>query len=539
MTRGLDRRGFLLAALGVALAGVSACGGGGADPRRVAGVLRTDWLADPFARGSYSFHAVGSSPADRRALGAPGPDGVFWAGEATDAGAPSTVHGAVRSGRRAAGEAIAAGASSVIVAGAGMAGLACAERLAAAGRRVVVLEARDRIGGRVWTDRSLGPPLELGASWIHGVDGNPVAEIARRAGARMVPFDYDDVDLRGGPSGEEALARALRRVAAAQEAGGPDRPLAEVLGDGGAPFRFAVRAEIDGEYAASPRELSLMWWDAGEEQRGGDVLLPDGYDRLAAHLARGLEIRLGERVAAVRSRDGRVEVSTAGGGRVDADAVVMTLPLGVLKRDEIDFDPFPADRKVQAVERLGMGVLDKLYLRFPEAFWGDAAVLGRVAPAADGRWAYWVNMDAVTGAPILLGFNAADGARGLSGAADATVRDSALAALAEIWANMPELARVAQWIERWPPEPKVAGSNPAARAVNVNGSANRSQVIAVPWSRAGAAPYGPERRPRPSERVPPHVRVAVGLHGCFDVGDTRQEMPARGAPAPSSPRDDE
>lgn len=434
MSGHLDRRAFLLAALGLALAGVGACGGrSGTDARRVAGMLRTDWLADPFARGSYSFHAVGSGPADRRVLATPGPAGVFWAGEATDADAPSTVHGAVRSGRRAAAEVMEAGAASVIVAGAGMAGLACAERLAAAGRRVVVLEARDRIGGRVWTDRSLGPPLELGASWIHGVDGNPVAEIARRAGASMVPFAYDDVDLRGGPSGEDELARALERVAAAQEAGGPDRPLAEVLGDGGPPFRFAVRSEIEGEYAASPRELSLMWWDAGQEQRGGDVLLPGGYDRLASHLARGLEIRLGERVTGVRSRGGRVVVSTADGGSVPGDAVVMTLPLGVLKRDEIDFDPFPADRKVLAVERLGMGVLDKLYLRFPEAFWGDAAVLGRVAPAGDGRWSYWVNMDAVTGVPVLLGFNAADGARGLSGAPAAAVRESALAALAEMY----------------------------------------------------------------------------------------------------------
>ncbi len=199
-----DRRAFLLGALGVAL-GVAACGDAGSDARTggagraVTGMVRTDWLRDPFAGGSYSFHPVGSSPADRAALAAPGPQGVFWAGEATDLAFPSTVHGAVRSGRRAAAEALDAGAREVVVAGAGMAGLACAERLAAAGARVVVIEARDRIGGRVWTDRGLGVPLERGASWIHGVDGNPVAAIARAAGARTVAFDYDDTDLRGGP----------------------------------------------------------------------------------------------------------------------------------------------------------------------------------------------------------------------------------------------------------------------------------------------------------------------------------------------------
>jgi len=431
---GIDRRTFLLAACGVVAAGMSGCGAPAASPdtRRVRGFVRTDWLRDPFARGSYSFHTVGSSPDDRRALAAPGPPGVFWAGEATDPDFPATVHGALNSGRRAARETLAAGARTAVVVGAGMAGLGAAERLAAAGVRVVVVEARDRVGGRVWTDRSLGIPLELGASWIHGVTGNPLMELARRAGARTVPFDYEDVDLRGGASGEDELVEALERVADAQGTG-PDRPLAEVLGDGSDAFRFAVRAEIEGEYAASPRELSLDWWDAGAEQRGGDVLLPDGYDRLTGFLARGLDVRLGARVTAIRSSGRGVEVGTAGGGVLRGDAVIITLPLGVLARDEIDFDPFPADAKVRAVERLGVGVLDKLYLRFPEVFWGDAAVLGRVAPAADGRWTYWVNMDPIVGAPVLLGFNAADAARGLSGVPDAAVRDSALAALAEMY----------------------------------------------------------------------------------------------------------
>ncbi|MFN8124488.1 MAG: FAD-dependent oxidoreductase [Thermoleophilia bacterium] len=432
-----DRRAFLMGALGVAL-GIAGCGGGsggatGRDGREVTGMVRTDWLRDPYARGSYSFHAVGSSPADRAALAAPGPDGVFWAGEATDAGFPSTVHGAVRSGRRAAAEVLDAGARDVVVAGAGMAGLACAERLAAAGARVVVIEARDRIGGRVWTDRSLGVPLERGASWIHGVDGNPVAALARAAGARTAAFDYDDTDLRGGPSGEAQLERAMARVAAAQEAGGPDRPLAGALPAGDAALRYAIRSEVDAEYGASPRELSLMWFDAGAEPRGGDVLLPDGYDRLAEFLARGLDVRLGARLAAVRTGDDGVTAVTADGTRLAADALVVTLPLGVLQRDEIDWDPFPPDAKVAAVGRLGMGVLDKLYLRFPARFWGDASVLGRVAPAADGRWAYWVNLEPVTGSPVVLGFNGGDAARGLSGASDGRVRDSALSALAEMY----------------------------------------------------------------------------------------------------------
>jgi len=88
------------------------------------------------------------------------------------------VHDALLSGRRAASEAVDGDApgSSVIVVGAGVAGLACAVHLVAAGFEVVAVEARDRAGGRVSTSDELGMPLDLGASWIHGVDGNPLTE---------------------------------------------------------------------------------------------------------------------------------------------------------------------------------------------------------------------------------------------------------------------------------------------------------------------------------------------------------------------------
>jgi phytoene dehydrogenase-like protein len=74
----------------------------------------------------------------------------------------------------------------VIVIGAGMAGLAAARELVARGASVLVLEARDRVGGRVWTDRSLGFPMERGAHWIEGTDGNPLLALAQAAGARTV-----------------------------------------------------------------------------------------------------------------------------------------------------------------------------------------------------------------------------------------------------------------------------------------------------------------------------------------------------------------
>lgn len=83
--------------------------------------------------------------------------------------------------------------ADVLVIGAGIAGLRAAEVLVANGRRVIVLEARDRLGGRIYTDRSWGVPVELGASWIHGVENNPIAALAAAKGITTQATDYESI----------------------------------------------------------------------------------------------------------------------------------------------------------------------------------------------------------------------------------------------------------------------------------------------------------------------------------------------------------
>ncbi len=107
----------------------------------------TRWAEDPFALGSYSYLAVGSSPADRDALAEPIDDRLLFAGEATSSGGyPGTVHGALRSGVREAERVGALGIDGpVVVVGAGVAGLAAAAAIAGTGLGVTVVEARDRM----------------------------------------------------------------------------------------------------------------------------------------------------------------------------------------------------------------------------------------------------------------------------------------------------------------------------------------------------------------------------------------------------------
>jgi monoamine oxidase len=420
----------------------------------------TRWASDAFARGSYSFIGVGGSNDSRRdlaeALGDDDVDRVFFAGEATSAAYAATVHGAYLSGLRAAREVDdeADDGATIAVVGAGVAGLAAARHLRNAGYEVMVLEARDRIGGRVWTDDSTGHPLDLGASWIHGVDGNPLTGLARRAGVRTAVTHFDNQTTYGpdgtalSPAHERRLERDYRYFM--REIEGPREDLEDDVSLGAAidsvayrdgdwtpaelrDLDYSVNTMLEHEYAGDVDELSLFWWDAGSEFDGHDVLFPDtGYEWLPTMLAEGSDVRLGHVVQRVEWGATGVSLVTDRGPFAVAHAVV-TLPLGVLKAGDVEFVPAMPAYKQRAMSTLGMGVLDKLWLRFPRVFWdADAELLGYISPIK-GRWSEWYSLAKHTGEPILLGFNAATHARELEARSDGEVVAEAMSVLRTIY----------------------------------------------------------------------------------------------------------
>lgn len=427
-----------------------------ASPRRVPdpdGWLITRWAADPFTLGSYSFLPPGATPDDRATLAEPVGRVLFFAGEATSVDYPATVHGAYLSGRRAASEVAdeADTGASVVVIGAGVAGLAAGRTLQREGYDVVVVEGRDRIGGRVWTDRSLGVPLDLGASWIHESDGNPITELARKAGAATAATDYDNAvayDANGRPfSGrvqaayDDLLREVLRDAAALGETldadtslqRGIDGVVADLELDAAdrVGLEYALNVEIEHDYAADAAELSLWWWDEGESLAGDDLVFPrSGYGRVARYLAADLDVLLSHVVERIEYGDG-VTVVTDQGSLV-AEHVVVTLPLGVLQAGRVGFVPELPESKRAAIGRLGMGLLDKVYLRFPDVFWDDdVEFIGRVGPK--GEWADWLNIAFYTDEPVLMAFNAGSFARALEPQSDEEIVAAALEVLGRIY----------------------------------------------------------------------------------------------------------
>jgi monoamine oxidase len=361
----------------------------------------------------------------------------------------------------------------VVVLGAGAAGLAAARDLADAGALVTVIEARGRIGGRLHTSR-LWPdlPVDLGASWIHGVRGNPVSGLADAAGAGRVETSYDR-SLSLGPDGKKAdlgdamAGRLVEKARARAEGFDRDVSLAEAVTTSPAwakadaetrrRVRHHVNATYEQEYAGDWAELSAWWGDAGEEFGGGDVLFPGGYDQIASHLARGLDVRLGAAVTGLAPDGKGVALTLADGGTVRADRVVVTLPLGVLQSGTVRFAEPLTPARQKAITALGMGLLNKCWLRFDQIAWDDTVDWIEWLSPQDGYWSQWVSLARATGAPVLVGFHAGTQAREVEALDDAATLSAAHAALRAMFGSRFPAPLAAQ-ITRWSQDPFARGS---------------------------------------------------------------------------------
>ena len=363
---------------------------------------------------------------------------------------------------------------SVIVVGAGAAGLAAARRLVDAGVLVQVVEARDRIGGRVHTTRKWPDlPVDVGASWIHGEQGNPITAIAQEARSRTVSTSYDSsaeiVSPRLAAAGlrshdserwEALLDEAVEGLTSSTDVSIQTAVRRELEGSGLTPteradLAFYLDGAISTEWGATPDEVSARAHDTGKSFPGADALLPDGFGAVLAHLSRGIPVRLNSPVRRVRAEDGGVVVGIRD-EELRAAAVIITLPLGVLKTGQILIEPGLSDSARAAAERLGVGCLSKSFLRFDRVFWpSDVDWIGYIGERP-GHWGQWLSL-AKLGAPVLLGFNSGDNGRRIERLTESAVIDEAHDVLRDMFGSATPRPRQAQ-TSSWSTDPWALGS---------------------------------------------------------------------------------
>lgn len=383
----------------------------------------------------------------------------------------------------------------IIVVGAGMAGLAAARTLNNAGFAVTVLEGRDRIGGRVWTSHKWADaPMDLGASWIHGIRGNPITALADEVGVPRQVTDYDNgvlFDMDGRELSDQAWdryeeiseqitdavekAQSLNQDSSIEAAIASHIDLEALSAEDRRYLSHVLNATYEQEWSGSISQLSAKIIDEEEGFGGNDVIFPEGYGALPAYLASGLDIQLEQIVQRISHDETGVTVVTQN-GEFQADRVLVTLPLGVLKSGKILFDPPLPQEKQSAIQQMGVGVLNKVYLRFAEPFWEKQPEWLAYLSENRGEWSEWFNIYHYVDQPILLAFNAADFGTALEAWTDEEIIEEAMNVLHTIFNDDipdPESVQITRWIAD--PFAKGSYSFPA-----VGAPANARDILAQP-----------------------------------------------------------
>jgi monoamine oxidase len=462
-----SRRSFLLGAgSGLSLLVLTACIDGTPNPTtspsvsatatpgvpRPSGVQRSAWTSDPFVRGSHSFMAPGSTPQHREDLGRPLNGRVFFAGEATSTDLPGTVLGAQTSGARAAAEvaALAGAGEKIAIVGAGAAGAEAASSLSRRGFEVIVIEARDRVGGRIDSRTPTSWPLdvELGA-WRLGHTADAVL-LDRLAALGIETSSFASLLVRGttgqvtvNPVGSRAIATATAwadeqptdpNFGVALDKSGAAAEAAASASDGlsGTELLDGALAAFATTIGASASELST-WYGVGDIPVY-DRVVTGGFAGVVADALTGVRTSLSTAVTGVSYRDSGVSLKLGTGESLTVDRVVLTVPLGVLKAGSIRFDPLLPFAHRAAIGALGMGSVETVWLRFDKPFWSTAAAVWSLV-GTDHDITDWVNLQAVTGEPVLVGIVGGKAARRVAKLSDAQVVDAAMTALAPFAAS--------------------------------------------------------------------------------------------------------
>eukprot|EP01126_Amoeba_proteus_P054314 TRINITY_DN6679_c0_g2_i2.p1 TRINITY_DN6679_c0_g2~~TRINITY_DN6679_c0_g2_i2.p1 ORF type:complete len:465 (-),score=58.45 TRINITY_DN6679_c0_g2_i2:105-1499(-) len=371
-----------------------------------------------------------------------------------------------------------------IVIGGGISGVAAAADLYHFNVSFVLLEARVRIGGRIWTDRSLGVPCDLGASWIH--HSGPTNPITIEANKLGIPRNRTDENSTqrwsedGVVIGSQKLSEMdakmtqfLQKVDAKRGSLDEDVSLAEVMQevdedyyeDPEANFNFAW--DLESDYGGPIEDLSAIYYDSDSEFPGKtEELFPTGYDTLIYGLAARFQDRIFKnKVVTIvdYTNPKNITVTCQDGSVYYTRTLIITVPLGVLKAGSIIFKPQLPGPHLQSINKLGMGVaIDKIFMKFDDDFWSEISTetffssTSGNTPETRGRFPQFLNGKKVFGVNVLLGFAFSTYARNMESKTDEEIKDDAMLTVKKIFPNATEPSQYV--LTRWYSDPYSRGA---------------------------------------------------------------------------------
>ncbi|XP_010179934.1 PREDICTED: lysine-specific histone demethylase 1B isoform X2 [Mesitornis unicolor] len=300
---------------------------------------------------------------------------------------------------------------SVIIVGAGAAGLAAARQLHNFGIKVIVLEAKDRIGGRVWDDTTFqGVTVGRGAQIVNGCVNNPMALMCEQVSARS--WDHNEF--------------------------------------------FAQFA-------------------------GDHTLLTVGYSTVIDKLAEGLDIRLNFPVQSIDYSGEEVQVTTVDGTVWTTQKVLVTVPLALLQKNALQFNPPLSEKKIKAINSLGAGVIEKIALQFPYRFWDSkiqgADFFGHVPPNSSqrGLFSVFYDMDPESKQSILMSVVTGDAVATINNLDDKQVLQQCMTVLRELFKEQEVPDPVKFFVTQWSKDPWL---QMAYSFVKTGGSGEAYDIIA-------------------------------------------------------------
>ena len=358
----------------------------------------------------------------------------------------------------------------VVIVGAGAAGIAAAKQLLAAGRSVTVIEASNRIGGRIHTDKAIfGLPYDMGAHWLHNAEINPFVSYGKQNGFSLYEAPGNGalyIGEREATSGEyrafdAAMAGAYRAIERAGEAGRDVSP-GRVIPDLG-PWQDLVHLALGPNRLGKDFDhFSCLDWYSGTE--GSDWFCKEGYGTLWAHSAADVPVQLSTRAETVKWGGKGVAVET-NRGTISAMACIVTVSTGVLAKQAIRFDPALPSEKDEAFNGITMGLYNHIALQFSEDLFGigdDGYLFYRPEPSERPYPKGMGLLTNVSGSNLSFADVGGGFARELEAAGSDAALDFALSELRKIFGTRVDRTFIKGHVTNWGQNPLTFGSYASA-----------------------------------------------------------------------------